>query len=104
MKNGSINLAQSIYLPAQGGRQANRNVFSVQMNSTNLSAETAFNLQLSADGVAWANATDPGGSDLAGSLKVNTPKVVSYEIDNNLMWRIKFASGNTGVIDFVILD
>lgn len=104
MKRGTIDLAEGLYLPSAAGVQANRTLATVQLSSTDISAETAWNLQMSAGDGIWAQATDSAGEDIAGTLAANTPKIVTWELDNALEYRLVFAAGNTGVISYIIME
>ena len=104
MKKGTIDLAEGLYLPSASGEKAFRPIITIQMTSADLSAETAWNLQLSAGDDVWAQATDTAGEDIAGTLAANTPKIVTWELDNSLLYRIVFAAGNTGSVAYIIMQ
>lgn len=104
MKRGTVDLSEGLYLPGEEGVQANRTLATIQMSSTDLSAETAWNLQMSAGGGIWAQATDGSGENVSGTITANTPVIVTIEIDNSLEYRILFASGNTGEISYIIME
>ena len=104
MKKGTIDLAEGLYLPSASGEKAFRPIITIQMTSADLSAETAWNLQLSAGDDVWAQATDTAGEDIAGTLAANTTKIVTWELDNSLLYRIVFAAGNTGSVAYIIMQ
>lgn len=77
-------------------------VFGVQMKSTDLSAETTWNLQFSNDGTNWANAKE-SGTDITGSI---TQNVVSYESFAGVArskYRILFAGVTTGTVNYNVI-
>ena len=104
MKKGTIDLSEGLYVPAESGVQAKRQICSIQMKSTDLSAETTFSLELSAGDGVWSAALDGSGEAVTGALVANTPKLLSYELDPALEYRVKFASGNTGNISYIIME
>lgn len=67
MKKGTLDLSEGLYLPSASGEKAFRPIITIQMTSADLSAETAWNLQLSAGDGVWAQATDSAGEDIAGT-------------------------------------
>lgn len=98
MKTGSIVLATvrnfTGVVPIRGR-------FSIQMLSTNLSADTTFNLQFSLDGTNWDNAQE-SGTDVSDVLVANATMIKSFESDKGLKFRILFAGATTGTIAYVI--
>jgi hypothetical protein len=98
----TVDLAASLYVPNSAGRRLTYGIGSVQMLSANISATTTFYLELSVDGTNWDNAVD-AGVDVSDTLVVNVTKVVNFESMVGIYWRIRFASGNTGVITYHIL-
>lgn len=100
---GSINVANVVTIPSQGYKSANGHMFSVQMISTDLSKETTLTLQLSLDGTNWDNAVE-AGTDITDTVVANVAKVVSYEVNAGVFWRIAVTAGSTGTISYIILD
>lgn len=95
---GSINLANV----RSFGRIVNlKKSFSVQMLSTNLSADTTFNLQFSLDNTNWCNAQS-AGTDVTIILKDDIAQVVSFEADSEVYWRVLAAGVTTGTVNYII--
>lgn len=104
MKKGTIDLSEGLHIPAAAGVQANRTIATVQLSSTDISAETAWTLEMTAGDGVWATAVDGSGENVAGTLAANTPKILTFEVDNQLYYRVVFASGSTGNVSYIIMD
>jgi hypothetical protein len=74
--------------------------FSVQLLSTNLSGETTLNLYLSADGTNWDIAQE-AGADIEDSIVDDVTKVLSFEADPAMYYKIVFAGATTGTVSYV---
>lgn len=75
--------------------------FSVQMLSDDVSATTTFNLEFSLDGTNWDVAVD-NGTDVSDTLVLDETKLVSYESDSGLNFRIIFIGATTGTVNYIV--
>lgn len=94
MKTGTINLASVREIEGTTTKQRS---FTIQLLSTDLSADTTVNLQISLDGTNWDNAQE-SGSDIALTLSDDTPLVVSFAIDPGIYFKILFGGATTGTV------
>lgn len=97
-KSGSISLGSTRVIkgiiPLTG-------LFSVQLLSADLSANTTFNLQYSSDGTNWANAKE-AGTDIADTLVQATVNFNSFSGVPGTRFRILFAGVTTGTVDYIL--
>lgn len=99
---GSINLASTLLIPATAGRKLAYGICTVQMRSTNISATTTFYLEFSLDGTNW-DIAEEGGVDISSTLVQSVTKLLSFESTPGVYWRIRFSSGATGTVNYIIL-
>lgn len=99
---GTIDLSSDLVIPAATGRRLSYGQATIQMITDDISETTAFYLEFSCDGVNWDNATE-NGTDVEDTLVVDVAKVIPFESPVGLYWRIRFASGSTGNVDYVII-
>jgi len=84
------------------GRTINtKKTFSIQLLSSNLSADTTCRLQFSLDKTNWCNAQE-SGADVTFILANNTVLIKSFESDPELFWRILFDGVTTGTVNYII--
>ena len=83
------------------GKIPSRGRFTIQMLSDDLSADTTWNLEVSADGITFANAQE-SGIDISGTLVAQEPTVRTFEGNPGDTWQITFAGATTGVVEIVV--
>lgn len=77
-----------------------KGVVTVQMLCANLSADSAFSLQLSLDKTNWDNAQE-SGVDITDTLVDDAVMIKSFEADPGIYWRILFAGATTGTVAYI---
>jgi len=100
--SGNIDLASSLHIPGSAGQRLSYGQAIIQMLSANISVTTTFYLEFSLDQTNWDIAVE-GGVDVSDTLVQSQAKVFPFESPNGLYWRIRFASGSTGTVNYVIL-
>lgn len=98
MKTGSINLATVRFV---NGVIPSKGRFTIELMSEDLSAETTFNVQISASGDNYANAQE-SGADIEGTIANSTATVKTYEGNPGDRFKILFAGATTGNVSYVI--
>lgn len=98
---GSVSLATSRYIPTSAGVQMNREKISIQLLSTNLSANTTFAPEASADGTNWDVLTEDD-TDISHTLADDVPFFRTYEIDKDVYIRWNMAGATTGDVAYKI--
>ena len=98
---GTVALATSRYIPTSAGVQMNREKISIQLLSTNLSANTTFSQEASADGTNWDVLTE-NETDITHILVDDTPFFRTYENDKDTYIRWALAGVTTGDVAFKI--
>lgn len=98
MRTGSIVLGTIRYFTA---KIPSRGKLTIQLLSENLSAETTFNVQISADGTAFQNAQE-AGTDITGTIADDVTTVKTYEGNPGDTVKILFAGATTGTVSYVI--
>lgn len=100
MKTGTIDLTEGLNIPAVGYFTMMGETASFQLTSDDVTGGT-FYLDFSLDGSNWAVAQD-SGSDVSDTLATGAAKIVSFEADPGIYWRVRFADTAAGNVDFVI--
>lgn len=100
MKTGSIDLASGFNIPDIGYFTMMGETASFQLKSDDVTGGT-FYLDFSLDGANWAVAQD-SGSDVSDTLATGAAKIISFEADPGIYWRVRFAETAAGTVDFVI--
>lgn len=100
---GTIDLSEGLVIPEEGLMKLNGQTASIQLLSANISATTNFSLEFSLDGTNWDVANE-GGSDVTDSLVQSETKILSFEGDPGIFYRIKLATGSTGDVAYIIMD
>jgi hypothetical protein len=98
IKTGSIVLGTIRYFT---GKVPSRGKFTIQMLSTDLSAETTFNVQISADGLEFDNAYELGEA-VTGTIADDVTTVKTYEGNPGDTFKILFAGVTTGTVNYKI--
>jgi len=98
---GSVSLATSRYIPTSAGVQMNREKISIQLLSTNLSANTTFSPEASADGTNWDVLTE-NETDITHTLVDDAPFFRTYEVDKGAYIRWNMAGATTGDVAYKI--
>ena len=99
--SGTVALATSRYIPTSAGVQMNREKISIQLLSTNLSANTTFSPEASADGTNWDVLTE-NDTDISHTLADDVPFFRIYELDKDAYIRWVAAGSTTGDVAYVI--
>ena len=98
---GSVSLATSRYIPTSAGVQMNREKISIQLLSTNLSANTTFSPEASADGTNWDVLTQ-NETDITHTLIDDAPFFRTYENDKDTYIRWSMAGVTTGDVAYKV--
>jgi len=99
--SGTIALATSRYIPSSSGVQMNRHKITVQLLSANLSGDTTFAPEASADGTNWDVLTE-NETDISHTLVDDAPFFRTYEVDKGAYIRWNMAGSTTGDVAFKI--
>lgn len=77
----------------------------IQMFSDDISASVDWKLEISLDGTNWDTATDANGTDITGTLAVDTPFVNIYRLQRYVDVRVNLTvTTETGNITYVIKE
>jgi len=95
--SGSINISSSLHIPSISGSKMGYNNVSVQILSSNISTPTIFYVEFSLDQVNWNTETQ----DL---LVQSETKLFVFQYPAGAFWRIRFDSGNSGIVNYIILN
>lgn len=101
-ETGSVVLASGRYIPSTRGVLLTKDKVTLQLLSANLSAETTFSPQYSADGTNWDVATDGSDEDIVHTFADDVPFVKTYESVAGLYWRWLCAGVTTGTVAYVV--
>lgn len=101
-KTGSINVATDLIIPEEGFASVVSKFQSIILNSSDLSAETTFALEVG-DETSW-DVAQVSGTDITDTLVSGVAKIKTFEIDPNLFWRIKFTAGSTGTVTYKVFE
>ena len=97
-KSSSIDLESVRYFT---GVVPSNGVFSIEMKSTDLSADTTWNLQFSSGGTNFDNAQE-SGTDVSGTLVASTTTYEAfYGVPGDYI-KVVFAGETTGNVAYVI--
>ena len=97
MKDGTINLASVRYFTDRAPMDGE---LVIQMKSTNLSANTTFNLYLSLNGTDWDIAQE-SGTDISDTLIANETKIKSFLVNKGIHFKIEFTGVTTGLVQYL---
>jgi len=75
--------------------------FTIQLLSSDLSADTTFTLEQSMDGTNW-DVSEESGTEISETLSQATTYCKSFDCDAGVYFRINFAGSTTGDVDYVI--
>lgn len=78
-----------------------RATFSVQLLSSDLSADTTLGLYYSNDKTNWDTAKE-SGTDVTDTLVDDTMLLLSFEADPELYWKIEFDGATTGNVAYIV--
>lgn len=98
---GTVALGTSRYIPSSSGVQMNRHKITVQLLSANLSGDTTFSPEASADGTNWDVLTE-NETDISHTLVDDAPFFRTYEVDKGTYIRWNMAGSTTGDVAYKI--
>ena len=98
---GTIALGTSRYIPTSAGIQMNREKITIQLLCANLSGNTTFAPEGSADGTNWDVLTE-NDTDISHTLADDVPFFRTYEIDKGAYIRWNMAGVTTGDVAYKI--
>lgn len=98
---GTVALGTSRLIPSASGVQMNRHKITVQLLSANLSGNTTFAPEASADGTNWDVLTQ-NETDISHTLVDDAPFFRTYEVDKGAYIRWNMAGVTTGDVAYVI--
>lgn len=98
---GTVALGTSRLIPTASGVQMNRHKITVQLLSANLSGNTTFAPEASADGTNWDVLTQ-NETDISHTLVDDAPFFRTYEVDKGAYIRWNMAGVTTGDVAYVI--
>lgn len=98
---GTVALGTSRLIPSASGVQMNRHKITVQLLSANLSGNTTFAPEASADGTNWDVLT-VNETDISHTLVDDAPFYRTYEVDKGSYIRWNMAGATTGDVAYKI--
>lgn len=98
---GTVALGTSRYIPTSAGVQMNREKISIQLLCANLSGDTTFAPEASADGTNWDVLTE-NDTDISHTLVDDAPFFRTYELDKGSYIRWTMGGATTGDVAYVI--
>ena len=99
--SGTVALATSRLIPSASGVQMNRHKITVQLLSANLSGNTTFAPEASADGTNWDVLTE-NETDISHTLVDDAPFFRTYEVDKGAYIRWNMSGVTTGDVAYKI--